>query len=231
MRKMKKGTLIELKNISKNYATKYKNVSVLNGLSITFEKGKFYGIMGHSGSGKSTLINIIGLLEPITNGSYKISGIDVKKISSKEEANLRRDEFGFVFQDFYLDKYLKAYENVMFPMIINKKIKPSERKNKALKLLKMVNLENRINHFPKELSGGEQQRVAIARALANEPNIILADEPTGNLDEESEKNIFNILKNLSKNGKCVIVVSHSNEIKKYADILYEIKDGKMEKIL
>lgn len=225
----KKNTLLELNNINKSYKTKKKEINVLKDLSVTFEKGKFYGIMGHSGSGKSTLINILGLLEPITSGSYRINGLDTKKISSVDEANFRKEEFGFVFQNFCLDEYLKAYENVMFPMMINNKFNRNERKEKSLELLKMVNLENRINHFPKELSGGEQQRVAIARALANNPNTILADEPTGNLDEISEKNIFEILKKLSKEGKCIIVVSHSNEIKKYADVLYEIRDGKMEK--
>lgn len=225
----KKNTLLELNNINKSYKTKKKEINVLKDLSVTFEKGKFYGIMGHSGSGKSTLINILGLLEPITSGSYRINGLDTKKISSVDEANFRKEEFGFVFQNFCLDEYLKAYENVMFPMMINNKFNRNERKEKSLELLKMVNLENRINHFPKELSGGEQQRVAIARALANNPNTILADEPTGNLDEISEKNIFEILKKLSKEGKCIIVVSHSNEIKKYADVLYEIRDGKTEK--
>lgn len=224
----KEECLINLKNIYKEYGKKDKNVKVLNDLSITFEKGKFYAITGHSGCGKSTLLSIIGLLESITSGVYTINGINVKNLNSKEEANIRKKYIGFIFQDFYLDDYLKAYENVMFPMIINKDISKDERKQKALTLLKEVELSDRINHFPKELSGGEKQRVAIARALSNNPNIILADEPTGNLDEESENKIFEILKKLSQEGKCVIVVSHSREVKNYADIVYKLKDGKLE---
>ena len=135
---------------------------------------------------------------------------------------------GFVFQDFYLDEHLKAYENVMLPMLINKEIKKEERKEKACKLLIDLGLRDRINHFPKEMSGGEQQRVAIARSLANDPKIILADEPTGNLDEENEKLVFETLKDLSKKGKCVIVVTHSEEIKKYADKILTINKGKLE---
>ena len=123
---------------------------------------------------------------------------------------------------------LKAFENVIIPMLINDEIKKFERKNRAIELLNSVGLKERINHFPKELSGGEQQRVAIARALANNPNIILADEPTGNLDQQSEKTIFLLLKELAKEGKCVIVVSHSNEIKKYADQVYILNNGKLE---
>ena len=132
---------------------------------------------------------------------------------------------GFVFQGMNLDPSLTAYENVMVPMFINKEISPKVRKEKAIELLKKVGLGDRINHFPKQLSGGEQQRVAIARALANNPNIILADEPTGNLDEKTENEIFMLLKEISKNGKCIIVVSHSNDVKKYADKVMYIKSG------
>ena len=183
--------------------------------------------MGHSGSGKSTAINIISMLEDVTSGTYKINGIDTKNLSSDEIADLRKDYIGLVFQDFYLDEHLKAYENVILPMIINSKIKKEERKERALELLETVDLSERINHFPKELSGGECQRVAIARALANNPHVILADEPTGDLDEENEHKIFKILKRLSEEGKCIIVVSHSNEVKKYADIIYNLKKGKL----
>lgn len=226
---MKKDVVIELDKVSKKFELRDKTISALKDVTLTFEKGKFYGIVGHSGSGKSTLINIIGLLENIFDGSYKIKGIDVKNINFEEEAKLRRDFIGFVFQDFYLDEYLKSYENVMLPMIVNKDISKDKRMKRALELLNKVDLSERINHFPKEMSGGEKQRVAIARALANDPEIILADEPTGNLDEDNEKKVFEILKQLSDEGKCVIVVSHSNEIYNYADVVYKLKSGKLVK--
>ncbi|MCI8670439.1 MAG: ABC transporter ATP-binding protein [Bacilli bacterium] len=222
-----KETIIELKNVSKEFKRKNETIKALDDISINFEAGKFYAIMGHSGSGKSTAINIISMLEDITSGTYKINGIDTKNLSSDEIADLRKDYIGLVFQDFYLDEHLKAYENVILPMIINSKIKKEERKERALELLETVDLSERINHFPKELSGGECQRVAIARALANNPHVILADEPTGDLDEENEHKIFKILKRLSEEGKCIIVVSHSNEVKKYADIIYNLKKGKL----
>ena len=222
-----KETIIELKNVSKEFKRKNETIKALDDISINFEAGKFYAIMGHSGSGKSTAINIISMLEDITSGTYKINGIDTKNLSSDEIADLRKDYIGLVFQDFYLDEHLKAYENVILPMIINSKIKKEERKERALELLETVDLSERVNHFPKELSGGECQRVAIARALANNPHVILADEPTGDLDEENEHKIFKILKRLSEEGKCIIVVSHSNEVKKYADIIYNLKKVKL----
>ena len=160
-----KETIIELKNVSKEFKRKNETIKALDDISINFEAGKFYAIMGHSGSGKSTAINIISMLEDITSGTYKINGIDTKNLSSDEIADLRKDYIGLVFQDFYLDEHLKAYENVILPMIINSKIKKEERKERALELLETVDLSERINHFPKELSGGECQRVAIARLV------------------------------------------------------------------
>lgn len=216
--------IIELKNIKKEYQMKKRSLLVLDNLSISFDKGKFYAIMGHSGSGKSTLINIIGLLDKATEGKYLLDGIEVSKMSEDELAEMRRDRIGFIFQDYFLDEYLKAYENVMYPMLINESIKKEDMKELAIKLLNKVNLDDREEHFPKELSGGEKQRVAIARALANDPDIIIADEPTGNLDKTNEKKVFELLKQLSEEGKCIIVVSHSNEVKEYADKLYELDD-------
>lgn len=216
--------IIELKNIKKEYKMKRRSLLVLDKLNISFEKNKFYAIMGHSGSGKSTLINLIGLLDDITEGEYILDGVDTSKMNDKELSSIRRDKIGFVFQDYFLDDYLKAYENVMYPMLINKNINKKEMKDKAIKLLKIVDLEDRYDHFPKEMSGGEKQRVALARALANDPDIIIADEPTGNLDKTNEKKVFTLLKKFSEEGKCVIVVSHSNEVKEYADKVYEIDD-------
>lgn len=223
--------IIKLANISKTYIIKNKKktktIKVLTDVSVDFYSNNFYAIKGRSGSGKSTLINIIGLIDTFDSGEYDLYGTKAIDYNDATLSNLRMKNIGFVFQGIHLNPTLKAFENVMVPMLINKKIERIDRKDKAIKLLESVGLGERINHFPKELSGGEQQRVAIARALANNPHIILADEPTGNLDEKTEKEIFNILKNLSQNGKCVIVVSHSDHVKEYADKIYTIKDGKL----
>ena len=219
-------SVVELINIEKSYSLKNHEIPVLKNINVKFENGKFYAIMGHSGSGKSTLISIIDGIEPYTSGKVIINKKDLSDMNNKEKSFMRNNEIGIIFQDFFLDNYLTALENIVFPMTINDKYKKSANK-RALELLKKVELENRSNHFPKELSGGEKQRVAIARALPNDPNIIIADEPTGNLDEENESKIFSVLKRLSQEGKCVIVVSHSNEILKYADVFYELKEGSL----
>lgn len=222
--------VLEIKDLIKNYYHKEKKIEVLKSLSYNFEKGKFYGIMGHSGSGKTTLFNIIGTIDKEYNGNILVNSKNISSLNDEDMASLRNLEIGFVFQDFFLDEGLTALENVMVPMIINENIPKEEREVIAKKLLKEVGMEDREKHFPKELSGGEKQRVAIARALSNNPNILLCDEPTGNLDEETENKIFALLKNLSKSGKCVIVVSHSNEVKSYADVMLYLKDGKLNEI-
>lgn len=222
--------VLEIKDLIKDYYHKEKKIEVLKSLSYDFEKGKFYGIMGHSGSGKTTLFNIIGTIDKEYNGNILVNSKNISSLNDEDMASLRNLEIGFVFQDFFLDEGLTALENVMVPMIINANIPKEEREAIAKKLLKEVGMEDREKHFPKELSGGEKQRVAIARALSNNPNILLCDEPTGNLDEETENKIFALLKNLSKSGKCVIVVSHSNEVKSYADVMLYLKDGKLNEI-
>lgn len=222
--------VLEIKDLIKNYYHKEKKIEVLKSLSYNFEKGKFYGIMGHSGSGKTTLFNIIGTIDKEYNGNILVNSKNISNLNDEDMASLRNLEIGFVFQDFFLDEGLTALENVMVPMIINENIPKEDREVIAKKLLKEVGMEDREKHFPKELSGGEKQRVAIARALSNNPNILLCDEPTGNLDEETENKIFTLLKNLSKSGKCVIVVSHSNEVKSYADVMLYLKDGKLNEI-
>lgn len=219
--------IITIKDITKTYKTKKREVEVLKNIDLTFSLGKFYAIMGPSGSGKSTLFNILGLVDTPSSGTYKINGIDITKLTDKSSSIIRMNNIGFVFQDFNLDPYLNALENVMMPLYLNKKIKKEDREKISKDILTKLNLENRLEHFPNELSGGEAQRVAIARALVNNPNIILADEPTGNLDEELETEIFKILKSLTKENKCVIVVSHSSKIKEYADVVYTLKDGKI----
>ena len=220
---------MKLVDAKKVYSMKNKKIVALNNANIDFNDGVFYAIMGHSGSGKSTLIQILGLLDDLTDGEYIFMKKNVSLLNENEKAYLRMKKIGFVFQSFHLNPKLKAYENVMLPMLINKDIPKSEKKQRAISLLNDFNLGDRINHLPNELSGGEQQRVAIARALANNPDIILADEPTGNLDEKNEDYIFKLLKKISKQGKCVIVVSHNNSIKKYADVIYKMKDGKIER--
>ena len=219
--------IITIEDITKTYKTKKRDVEVLKNIDLTFSLGKFYAIMGPSGSGKSTLFNILGLVDTPSSGTYKINGIDTTKLTDKSSSIIRMNNIGFVFQDFNLDPYLNALENVMMPLYLTKKIKKEDREKISKDILTKLNLENRLEHFPNELSGGEAQRVAIARALVNNPNIILADEPTGNLDEELETEIFKILKSLTKENKCVIVVSHSSKIKEYADVVYTLKDGKI----
>lgn len=206
-------------------------ISALTDVNLTIECGKLYAIMGHSGSGKSTLIQIIGLLDDLTSGELIIDGKNVKELTENEKAKIRMKEIGFVFQSFYLNPRLKACENVELPMFINSEIKKSDRKKRAKLLLYSLGLENRVNHYPKELSGGEQQRIAIARALSNNPNFILADEPTGNLDKENEKIVFDILKKLTKENKAVVIVSHNEEIKKYADEIFYMDNGKLRRQL
>ncbi|MBO5475592.1 MAG: ABC transporter ATP-binding protein [Bacilli bacterium] len=220
--------IMKLNNITKIYNSDDSNeVVALKDVSVSFELGKLYAIMGPSGSGKTTLINILGLLDDATSGEYIFENKKSDELNEIEKANIRNSKIGFVFQTFYLDNNLTAYENVLLPVLKNNNLTREEKKDKVEKLLDKFNLLNRKNHYPNELSGGECQRIAIARALINDPLIIIADEPTGNLDEENEKLIFNYLKDISKSGKCVIVVSHNKDIKKYCDNLYEINGGKL----
>lgn len=218
---------IVINNLTKNYKKNNKEIKVLKKINKKFLYGKFYLVVGHSGSGKSTLLRILGLIDNPTEGQVFISDKDVNEFSNKELATLRNKEIGFIFQEFLLDKYLTAKENISIPMLINKTdfIDKKSINNRCNDLLKEIGLSDRGKHFPKELSGGEQQRVSIARALANDPQIILADEPTGNLDKENEEYIFNKLKEMSREGKCIIMVSHSKDAKKYADEIIELKEG------
>ncbi len=222
--------IIVLKNVCKNYKSKKGNINVLKDLNIKFNSGKFYAIIGESGCGKSTLINILGLLDKPTSGQYLFNDKPCEKLTDNEISDLRRDNIGLMFQDYLLNPYMNALENVMLPMLINKNFNKNERESIAKELLEKFGLKNRMSHMPKQLSGGEQQRVAIARSLVNNPQVILADEPTGNLDEKNEIIIFKYLKELSENGKCVIVVTHSKQVKKYADIIYEIKDLELKEV-
>lgn len=211
-----------------NIVKRFNHITAVNNVSFEIEEGKFYGIMGKSGSGKTTLLSLIGLLDNATSGDIHINGINISNLKDKEKAYLRMNELGFVFQDYHLNPILKAYENVMIPMYINPQYRKDNLEEKAKSFLQLLGLSDRINHYPSELSGGEKQRVSLARALANNPNFILADEPTGNLDTKSEKIVFEYLKQLTLKGKTVVVVSHNPIIKKYSDITFEMYDGTLE---
>lgn len=217
--------MIELINVEKSFIKSKKQITVLKNVNLNFEIGKFYAIMGSSGSGKSTLLNIIGLLDYPSSGILMINNLNIKNLSQNKLSELRSMKIGYVFQECFLSENLTIFENIMLPLLINKNMSQCEKVKIVNELIQMIKLNHRINHFPKELSGGERQRVALARALVNNPTIILADEPTGNLDKENEIIIFNILKKLSLYGKCVIVVSHSELIKNYADEVIILNNG------
>lgn len=214
---------IELKNVSKLYN---KDVCALNNVSFAVNQGEFVAVMGQSGSGKSTLLQIAGLLDSCTSGEVLINGENVSELDKNKLADIRMKTLGFVFQSFHLNSHLKVYENIMVPMLINNEFKNrAEMKKRAEELVETVGLSHRIDHYPSELSGGEQQRVAIARAMANDPDFILADEPTGNLDSKNEIMIFEELKKLSDSGKGVLVVSHNEAVTDFADRICIMKDG------
>jgi len=219
-------TLIELKNISKIYKLGKVEVPALSGINLKVNRGEFLAIMGPSGSGKSTLMNIIGCLDRPTSGSYKLEGKEVGNKTQKELAQIRRDKIGFIFQSFHLLAKTNALNNVALPMIY-KRIPSRERRKRALNALMKVGLKDRAFHKPSELSGGEQQRVAIARSLVNNPAIILADEPTGNLDSKAGKKIMEILKKLNQEGKTIILVTHDENIARFAQRRVYLKDGKI----
>jgi putative ABC transport system ATP-binding protein len=221
--------VVELKQVSKIYKMDEVEVKALDGIDMKVEKGDFAAIIGPSGSGKSTLLHMIGLLDRPTNGKVFLDGIDISKLNDNELARLRGNKIGFVFQFFNLYPILTALENIELPMVITEKNK-TERRKRALELLKIVGLEKRAEHLPSQLSGGERQRVAIARALANNPSLILADEPTGNLDSKAGKEIIELLDKLQEEeGKTIIMVTHDANIAKYAERLIYLKDGKIIK--
>lgn len=221
-------SIIELRNCSKTYKKKDKSVEVLNDVSYSFDCGKFYAIMGESGCGKTTLVNSIVGFVNFDSGDVIVDGVVAK--DDKVFSEVRNKKIGIVYQNFLLNDNMTAFNNVMLPMYLNNDLDSNEREKVVMNLFKGMGLENRMNHFPTELSGGECQRVAIARALVNNPKVIIADEPTGNLDGKNEEFIFNLLKDLTNEGKCVIVVSHNNEIINYCDVLLELKDGKLNEI-
>ena len=216
--------IIRIADITKVYGTDEAEATVLKDIHLLVKRGDFLGITGRSGSGKSTLMHIIGLLDTPTSGSYILNGTDVSKLKEDEQAFQRNKEIGFVFQQFNLLPKLSALENVMLPALyagIGKK----ERQEKAIMLLTTLGLENHIFKRPNQMSGGQQQRVAIARALMNDPQLILADEPTGNLDTKSGDDVMKTLKQLNKEGKTIILITHEHDIAVQAKKLIQLEDG------
>ncbi len=223
-----KQSLIKLKEVSKIYGKEMAEVRALQDVSVEINKGEFVAIMGPSGSGKSTFMNIVGCLDIPNKGKIFLENRNISLLEESELAQIRGKKIGFVFQQFNLIPTFNALENVMLPMIFQN-IPKKVREKRALDLLNQVGLKKRIKHLPSELSGGEQQRIAIARALANDPEIILADEPTGNLDSKTGKEIIIILKELNKKGKTIIVVTHDTDIAKCAKKIIKLKDGRIIK--
>ncbi len=218
--------MIQFKNASKKYQLGGETIHALNNVSLEIKKGSFTAIMGPSGSGKSTFLNMIGGLDRPDKGQIIIEDIDLHKLRDKKLANYRNEKVGFIFQSFNLQSIYSALENVMLPMYFSKNKK--QRQKKAEDILKLVGLSKRIKNKPGQLSGGEQQRVAVARALVNNPEILLADEPTGNLDSKNGKAIMKLLTDLNKQKQITIVmVTHDPEMAKYADRIIRIKDGQI----
>ena len=220
-------TVIKIKKIARHFTVGNEVIKALKTINLSIEKNEFVALMGQSGSGKSTLMNILGCLDTPTEGSYTLANNNVSQLDDNSLAEIRNKEIGFVFQSFNLLPKSTALENVMLPLIyagFNKE----EREKKALDALEKVNLSDRINHRPNELSGGQRQRVAVARALVNNPSIILADEPTGNLDSATSVEIMALFQEIHKNGNTVIIVTHEDEIAQYAHRIVRLKDGEIE---
>ena len=220
-------TLVEVQDMCKIYNPGENEVRALDHVSLKIQKGEFVAIIGHSGSGKSTLMNMLGCLDVPTSGRYFLNGKDVSNMTDDELSDIRNMEIGFIFQGFNLIQNLTAQENVELPLIY-RGVGKKERAALAVESLDMVGLSHRMDHKPSEMSGGQQQRVAIARAIAAKPPVILADEPTGNLDSRSTQEIMNVLKDLHKSGRTVILITHDDEIAAQVKRVVRIKDGRIE---
>lgn len=222
------SALVEVINICKVYNPGENEVRALDNINLSIDKGEYVAIIGQSGSGKSTLMNMLGCLDVPSSGSYFLNGSNVSELSDDELSDIRNLEIGFIFQGFNLIPNLTAIENVELPLIY-RGVSKKERNRLAVESLEMVGLSNRMHHKPSEMSGGQQQRVAIARAIAAKPPVILADEPTGNLDSASSKEIIKILKGLHRDGRTVILITHDNDIADQAKRVIRIIDGKIQK--
>lgn len=220
--------MLEIRNLKKSYQMGTSTVQALNGVNLSIEKNQFLAVMGSSGSGKSTLMNILGCLDTPTDGSYVLDGKEVSSMNDDELAKIRNYHLGFVFQSFNLLPRLSALKNAALPLLYSSdKQSQTERENRALELLDRVGLAKRIDHKPAELSGGERQRVAIARALINNPDVILADEPTGNLDSATADEIMALFTELHRQGQTIIMVTHEPAIAEYAQRVIRLKDGRI----
>ena len=222
-------SIISIKNLRKTYLKGDSKINIIKNLSVDFDRKKVYAITGESGAGKTTFLLCISLLCEIDDGIVSINGQNLVDLSDDELSLVRNKEIGIVFQNYNLLPYLTALENVMVPLLINNDENIEEKKAKCQKNLKYVGLAHRENYYPLELSGGEQQRIAIARALINNPNIILADEPTGNLDKSNKIKVLELLRRIADDGKCVIIVTHDDDTLKYADEVYDLREGKLVK--
>lgn len=221
--------VVKINNLRKVYSLGAITVTALNDASLTIDKGDFVSIMGPSGSGKSTMMSILGCLDTPTSGSVEIGGVETAKMSGSELAYIRNKKIGFIFQSFNLLSNVTAVSNVMLPLIYNNEFPKDKRTARAIEMLTTVGLGHRLNHKPNELSGGQKQRVAIARALINEPDIILADEPTGNVDSKSGLEIMALLQDLNNSGITIIIVTHDLNIANHTDKIIYIKDGNIVK--
>ena len=226
-RKIEMESIITLSGITKFYQVGTQTVKALRGVDIEIKRGEYVAIMGPSGSGKSTLMNVLGALDTPTDGDYLLNGTNVSHLSDEELAQIRNREIGFVFQTFNLLPRYSALENVMLPLIYGG-VPKGERKERALKVIENVGLSDRYKHKPNELSGGQRQRVAVARALVNKPAIILADEPTGNLDSKTSVDIMRLIKQIHDEGNTIIVVTHEEDIANMAQRIIRLRDGVVE---
>jgi putative ABC transport system ATP-binding protein len=217
--------MIEVRNLTKVFQKDNLEVRVLEDISVTINEGEFVAIMAPSGMGKSTFLNILGCLDKPTSGTYILDGVAVQGMGDDELSRIRNKKIGFVFQTFHLLPRMTAWENVTLPLIYGDT--DSRMKVRAIEALKAVGLGDRVGHLPRELSGGQQQRVAIARALINDPRIIFADEPTGNLDSKSGQDIMNIFRKLHSEGRTLVVVTHDTDVALQADRIIEMKDGRI----
>ena len=229
---MNDKTIIQTIDLAKVYGMGDATVAALDGVSLEIKAGEFVAIMGPSGSGKSTLMHILGCLSRPTSGQYILDGQDISDMSKKELALVRNRKLGFIFQAYNLLPRTTALRNVMMPMLYDRerKLNDEEGEEKALKMLELVGLEDRVHHQPQELSGGQQQRVAIARALINDPVLIIADEPTGNLDSHSGREILNLLRSLHQQGVTIVMVTHDSMTAEYTQRVIHLADGKIDKV-
>jgi putative ABC transport system ATP-binding protein len=216
--------MIKIKNLSRVFRTEEVQTTALSEISLTINQGDFISIMGASGSGKSTLLNIVGLLDSASSGSYQLLNQEMIGLKEKEKSSARKENIGFIFQNFNLIDELSVYDNIELPLIYNK-VSSSERKKKVETIADKLGISHRLKHYPQQLSGGQQQRVAVARALINDPKIILADEPTGNLDSKSGNEVMELLTDLHANGATILMVTHSNYDASFSQKTILMKDG------